>query len=166
VGHAGDQLADGGHLVVLDQLGLEDPLLGHVLHQDDDRAGAGGGGPAGLVGKRRGGETEDALGPLQPHHQRGAPLPVIGGADQLLHGLGGAEQRLAEASPDELALAELGERGQRPVGAEHGAGGAHHGDALGERVEGGLPLLLAPPHDLVEPAVGQHHRRVGGDGGE
>ena len=44
--------------------------------------------------------------------------------------------------------------------------GADHGDALGQRVERGLPLLLALPHDLVEPAVRQHHRGISGDGGE
>ena len=35
VGHAGDELADGRHLVVLDELRLHDALLGDVLDQQD-----------------------------------------------------------------------------------------------------------------------------------
>ena len=54
VRHAGDQLADGGHLVVLDDLGLEDALLGDVLDQNDDRPPLG-------VGQGCGGQTKHLL---------------------------------------------------------------------------------------------------------
>ena len=164
VRHAGDELADGRHLVVLDELGLEDPLLGDVLDEDDD--GAGVGGPPGLLGERRGREPEDPLGLLQPHHQGRGALPTVGVADQLFHRVGRVEEGLAESLADQILLVDLRQRGQRAVGTEHRAVRPHHRDAFGQRIERRLPLLLALAHDLVEPAVREHHRRVGGDGGE
>ena len=101
VRHARDQLADGGHLVVLDQLRLEDALLGHVLDQDDHGPAAGLGSSR-LVGERSGGEPEHALVPLHADHERRGPVPAIGAADQVLDRLGAAEERLAEVEADQL----------------------------------------------------------------
>ena len=68
--------------------------------------------------------------------------------------------------PTSSLSGSLGQRGQSAIGPQHGVARTDHGDPLGQRVEGRLPLVLAPADDLVESAVGQHHRGVGGDGGE
>ena len=160
VRHARDQLADRGHLVVLDELRLHDALLGHVLDQHDHGPGAG------ALGERRGGEPEHPARALEPGDDGRGPLAPLRGLDQLRHDLGGPPQRLGEAPPDQLRLGGLGQRRQRAIGAEHRVPGSDDGDAFGQRVEGRLPFLLAAPHDLVQPAVGQHHRGVGGHGRE
>ena len=70
VGDARDQLADRRHLVVLDELGLDDALLGHVLDQDDHR----GSGARRRLGERRGGKAEHPLAaaPAAPPAARSA----------------------------------------------------------------------------------------------
>ena len=110
--------------------------------------------------------TRSAL--LQPRPPA-APVrsPRLGRRDQLVHRLVACPKSVSQKlRPTSSCSVSLGQRRERAVGPEHRAGRAHHGDALGQRVEGGLPFLLAPAHDLVEPAVGQHHRGVGGHGRE
>ena len=54
VGDAGDELADGGHLLRLDQLVLQPAALGLVVEEEDD------GGPVGAANRHRG----NRIGPL------------------------------------------------------------------------------------------------------
>ena len=160
VRHAGDELADRRHLVVLDELRLHDPLLRHVLDQHDH------GSRTRSLGERGGSEPQHPLAALQADHDRRGALAPVGRLDQLGHHLRRPEQGLAEAPPHQLGFRGLGQCRERPIGAEHRVAGSDDRHPLGEGVERRLPLLLAPPHDLVEPAVRQYHRRVGRDGGE
>ena len=76
VGDAGDQLSHRGQLFVLDELGLERPLLGHILDQDDRRRAVQ------RLGERGGGESQHPVERLAPDHdRRGSFSPARGGEE-------------------------------------------------------------------------------------
>ena len=99
-------------------------------------------------------------------HQREGALSLAGHAQQLEERGRGAEERRREQLSGDLGDVATQERRQGPVGAGDPILAVHHRHALGEGVERRLPLLLGAAHQVEEPGVGDHHRGVGGQGGD
>ena len=152
------QLSDRGHLLVLDELRLQCPLVGHVLHHHHHRC------RAFVRRERRRGEPEGPVEPGGREHRRQVRLPEPGPGDHLFRGIGLGEQGGHKGAPHQRGERDPGEQGQGAVGARDAPGAVDQRDALRQGVERRLPLLLALAQQAEEAAVGQHHRRLHGHG--
>ena len=106
--------------------------------------------------------------PLQPRRRRGAVRsPRWAASISPRHRLRASRQRLGRSSARPApAPAVSASAASARLARSTAPAGPDHGDPFGQGVERRLPLLLAPADDLVQPAVGQHHRGVGGHGRE
>src|SRR5512146_1789489 len=157
---ARDQLADGRHLLVLNELSFQRALLGHVSHENHDAA-VGGGTP-----ERGGSQAEPPTVALAPDFHRVRMLEPLRGGQQLASLRGTVRDRGGEFRAEQRLGRQARERGERAIGAEHLATGPDDAEAFGQRVERGFPLFGAPPDHFEEPTVRYGHGCLGGDGGK
>ena len=117
--------------------------------------------------KRRGGEPEHPAGPLEPGDHRRGPLAPLRRLDQLAPRPPRCRRasRRSSGRPAPTPVVSASAASAR-LARSTACSGPTTAMPFGQRVEGRLPLLLAAPDDLVQPAVGQHDRGVGGHGGE
>jgi len=156
----GDQLADGRELFALHELGFERLLLGDVFDHDDDAVlGRGAGNPCHV-------HAQGAAQRLGARDERGRPFAAARRRQELVQRVRFAEQRAGKRGADDVLQRHPEEARERAVGAPHAAFVVDDGNALAQRVERRLPLVLGAPHHLEEAGVRDHHGGMGGERGE
>jgi len=157
---AGDELADRGELLALHELCFQRLLLGDILdHHDDALLGRGARDVCHVHADR-------PFEPLRARDQRSGALAAARRGQEILQRMRLPEQRFAERRADDVLQRRVEELGKRAIRALHASFVVHHGDALAQRVERRLPLLLGAPHHLEEPGVRDDDGGVGRQGRE